>query len=72
MDRQMIFNAVGYLIMIIAILYSRRDRSDDKIDKIFEKMDNLVSEPLCKERRDGLKEDIKNVGDIARGKNGRS
>lgn len=67
MDTSHIIQLIEFTIMALAIYFSRKDRNDDTITKIFEKIENLVSEPLCKERRDGIKEDLKNVADIARG-----
>jgi len=73
----------GFMITIFSVFFSRKDRSENKIEKaikdlkdelkkdidlLFQKLDNTVEEKFCAERRANIKEDINGLGDLIRGK----
>jgi len=73
----------GFAITIFSVFFSRKDRSEDKIEKaikdlkdelkkdidlLFLKLGNVVEERFCNERRSNLKDDINGLGDLIRGK----
>lgn len=65
-----IFDMIAFLVAtaLVGLVALLVNGLKTEIREMKEMLKQMVTEPLCKERRDGMTKDINNIAEIARGR----